>query len=201
MKKYEALMKTVSKKKPSSGNGATPSQIAANSAARKSVDAKYTKAVEPAVTKRMGPKTSMGSLDRAGTAKVYANDMKSTAARKANSAGSKMGQARVDEGAMKRAAVKKYSDKLSDKKNRRIYEDTPAQSAARSNARKTATTNMLSTRPSAPKATPKKDSLGASGGWEGMTNMSTSKKIAEMRKAGVDEPTIQSMIKSGKKSK
>lgn len=52
-----------------------------------------------------------------------------------------------------------------------------------------------------PTPAPKKDALGASGGWEGMTGKSTAQKIAEMRKAGVDSTTINDMLKSGKKSK
>lgn len=52
-----------------------------------------------------------------------------------------------------------------------------------------------------PTPAPKKDAFGASGGWEGMTGKSTAQKLAEMRKAGVDNSTIQDMLKSGKKSK
>jgi hypothetical protein len=58
---------------------------------------------------------------------------------------------------------------------------------------------MAAKRAAVAKKKMKKDTFGASGGWEGMTGMSVAGKIAEMRKAGVDEGTIKDMLKSGKK--
>lgn len=57
------------------------------------------------------------------------------------------------------------------------------------------TKRLLARKPAAPK----KDAFGASGGWEGMTGLSKSQKIAEMRKAGISESDIKDMLQSGKK--